>query len=111
MIVAVAAAAAGSTSAAVSPHGASARLLLMDSSSFALRGVGFKSDERVRITVDTSARDVTRTTTASSSGSFTMRIAGVNLSACQGVAATAIGSEGSRASFKRAPGQCASLTG
>ena len=83
----------------------------MDSSSFALRGVGFKSDERVRVTVDMAKLDVTRTTTASSSGGFTMRIPGVNPSACEGFAATAIGSEGSRATFKRARGQCASLTG
>jgi hypothetical protein len=105
MIVAVAAAGAG-TSASIGSHTSTARLLLMDSSSFALRGVGFKSDERVRITVDTPARDVTRTTTASSAGGFTMLVTGVNPNACQGFTATATGSEGSRATFKRARGQC-----
>jgi hypothetical protein len=108
---ALTAVAASGAPVAVGSHAGSARLLLMDSPAFALRGVGFKADERVRITVDTSTRDVTRTTTASSAGGFTVRMAGVNPSACQGFAATAVGSDGSRAVFKRAPGQCPSLTG
>ena len=40
-------------------------------------------------------------------GSFTMRVAGVDANACQGFSATAMGDRGSRATFKRVPGQCA----
>jgi len=104
-IVAVAAAATG-TPTAVGSHAAFARLFLMDGPPFALRGVGFRSDERVRIAVDTYTRDVTRTTTASASGSFTMRVAGIDANTCEGFGATAIGNKGSRATYKRVPGQC-----
>jgi hypothetical protein len=105
-VILAAAATATGTLAAVGEHAVSARLLLVDDAPVMFRGVGFKPAEVVRITVDTPARDVTRTTTASSAGGFTMTVPGVGANACRGFAATAIGSKGSRATFKRPPGQC-----
>ena len=71
------------------------------------RGVGFKPAERVRIEIDAGNRDVTRRTTASATGGFTMRVSGVDANACASFGAIAIGNKGSRATVKRAPGQCA----
>ncbi len=47
-----------------------------------------------------------RAATGSSAGAFTMRLPGLDANDCQGFAVTATGNKGSRASFKRAPGQC-----
>jgi hypothetical protein len=106
LILAGAAATAGAhgqaRSAAVSP-----RLLLVDADVAMLRGVGFKPAERVRVEIDAGNRDLTRRATASQSGAFTMRLAGVDANECEGFAARAIGDKGSRATFKRARGQCA----
>jgi hypothetical protein len=81
-------------------------LRLMDTSSVALRGVGFKRHERVRVTVSSKAR-AAKSVDASTTGSFVVEFAGIDLNTCVGFVATAIGSDGSRATFKRAPGMCA----
>src|SRR5215470_13309518 len=108
-VILASAAAATGTPAAVSPHAASARLMLVDDAPVMFRGVGFKPGEVVRVTVDSTSRDVTRTATASVAGGFTMRVPGVDVNGCQGFAARAIGSKGSRATYKRPPGQCGAL--
>jgi hypothetical protein len=82
-------------------------LRLMDSSSVAFRGSGFKPRERVQVVLVASTRSA-KSVTASATGAFVVRFAGVDASSCVGFSATARGSGGSRATFKRAPGQCPS---
>jgi hypothetical protein len=83
-----------------------ATLRLMDASPVTFRGIGFKARERVRVVVTARTR-AAKSVTASIRGVFVVRFAGLDLSSCVGFGATAVGSDGSRASFKRAPGQCA----
>ena len=80
-------------------------LRLVDASPVAFRGTGFKAHERVRVSVYAGTR-ATRRTTAGLRGRFTVRFAGLDPNACAGFSAVAVGNEGSRASFKRAPGMC-----
>jgi hypothetical protein len=83
-----------------------ATLRLMDAAPVAFRGTGFKTRERVRVVVTAKTR-VAKSVTASTGGVFVVHFAGMDESSCVGFTATAVGSDGSRASFKRAPGQCA----
>jgi hypothetical protein len=83
----------------------SARLRLLDTEPVMLRGTGFQPYEHLRI-VAVSDERVVRRATAGSGGGFTMRLVGVDLEACAGFSITVTGDEGSRASFKRAPGVC-----
>jgi hypothetical protein len=69
-------------------------------------GTGFKPHERVQLVVAAGQRSIRRTTTGSASGTFTMRVPGVDVNDCAGFSATATGGRGSRATFKRPPGQC-----
>ena len=80
-------------------------LRLVDAGPVVFRGAGFKTHERVRVAVYAGARAAKRTT-ASPNGGFTVRFPGLDPNACAGFSATAVGSEGSRASFKRPPGEC-----
>ena len=77
----------------------------MDASPVAFRGVGFKPGERVRVSVYAGER-ATKRLTAGARGGFVVRFAGLDPNACTGFSAVAVGNEGSRASFKRAPGVC-----
>ncbi len=83
-----------------------AQLRLMDTAQPMVRGTGFHARERVRLVVRAPAL-VLRSATASTGGGFTMRLPGVSLSSCAGFSITATGDRGSRATLKRAPGQCA----
>ena len=82
-----------------------ARLFLLDSDPVAFRGTGFKAHERVRLVVYAGTRTV-KWTTAGVRGGFVISFPRMSPSACAGFGATAFGNKGSRASFKRAPGQC-----
>ena len=82
-----------------------ARLRLIDSDPVAFQGTGFKAHERVRLVVYAGTRAV-RWTTAGVRGGFVISLPRMSPSACAGFGATAFGNKGSRASFKRAPGQC-----
>lgn len=101
-------------SALLATAGASARgesavkpsLWVTDASPLALRGSGFKPKERVVVIVSAHRR-VSRRTVASRGGTFELVFPGVASSNCSGFSATAVGNRGSRASYKRAPGQCA----
>jgi hypothetical protein len=104
-----------SASALLATAGASARgsesavkpsLWLADASPLALRGSGFKPKEHVVVIVSAHRR-VSRRIVASRGGTFELVFAGVASSNCSGFSATAVGNRGSRASYKRAPGQCA----
>jgi hypothetical protein len=77
----------------------------MDASPVAFRGTGFKEHERVRVSVYAGER-ATKRLTAGVRGGFVVRFAGLDPNACVGFSALAVGNEGSRASFKRAPGMC-----
>jgi hypothetical protein len=82
------------------------RLRLADTDPVTVRGTGFKPYERLRLTV--AARDrFVRRASAGPGGTFTMRLPGVDLNTCTGFSITVTGSQGSRATFKRAPGVCA----
>jgi len=80
-------------------------LRLVDASPVAFRGTGFKAHERVRVSVY-AGTPATRRTSAGLRGRSTVRFAGLDRNACAGFSAVADGNEGSRASFKRAPGMC-----
>ncbi|MGB2951906.1 MAG: hypothetical protein WBB74_00780 [Gaiellaceae bacterium] len=80
-------------------------LRLVDSSPLIVRGTGFKVRERVRVVFEGGTR-VTRTTIADARGRFVVRLRGVDANACAGFSIRAVGNRGSRATFKRAPGQC-----
>jgi hypothetical protein len=74
-------------------------------SGMTLRGTGFKKREHVRVVVTTRTRTA-KSLTASAAGAFTVTFAGMNANTCAGFGATAVGSDGSRATYKRAPGMC-----
>jgi len=80
-------------------------LRLVDTSPVTFRGAGFEADEHVRVVFIGRTRAVRRVV-ASAQGRFVVRFAGVDADACTGFSATAVGDRGSRATFKRAPGQC-----
>jgi hypothetical protein len=103
LTLAAAFAAGGASAVSATSH---PTLRLMDSSSVMLRGVGFKRHERVRVTVSTKVR-AAKSVDATSAGSFVVTFAGLDVNACAGFVATAVGSDGSRATFKRVPGMCA----
>jgi hypothetical protein len=81
------------------------RLRLLDADPVAFRGTGFKAHERVRVVVYAGSR-TTKRVAAGVRGGFVVRFAGVDPNACAGFGASAVGSEGSRATFKRAPEMC-----
>lgn len=106
-LVALAGAAVVGVSWAASDRDAAApRIALLDTDPVSVRGTNFKSAERVQVEVVAGNKKVTRSATGSTTGAFTMRMAGIDPNACQGFSITATGNKGSRATFKRAPGQC-----
>lgn len=105
LLVAVAAGAFGQPVAHARPATTHPTLRLMDAEPVAFHGAGFKARERVRVVVVAGTR-AAKSVTASAGGSFVVRFTGVGASSCAGFTATAIGNDGSRATFKRAPGQC-----
>jgi hypothetical protein len=84
-----------------------ARLRLLDTDPIAFRGTGFKAHERVRVVVYAGTRAAKRTT-AGLRGGFVVRFKGLDPDACAGFSAAAVGNMGSRATYKRAPGECPS---
>jgi hypothetical protein len=106
-VLLVAAVALAATAATFASARATTRpaLRLVDTSPVAFRGTGFKAHERVRVSVYAGTR-ATRRATAGLRGGFTVRFAGLNPNPCAGFSAVAVGNEGSRASFKRPPGEC-----
>jgi hypothetical protein len=82
-----------------------AALRLGDESPLAFAGSGFRPGEHVRV-VAISGRRAVRSVTAGSGGRFAVRFTGMNVNACRGASAIAVGDRGSRATYKRAPGQC-----
>src|SRR5439155_14485693 len=81
-------------------------LRLVDDEPMTFRGGGFHAHERVKLVVVGGGRAV-KYLLAGAAGGFVVRVAGVDPNACQGFSAVATGNLGSRATYKRAPGQCA----
>jgi hypothetical protein len=106
MLLVLVAAALGATVASSAATQAQRPVLrLTDAGPVAFRGIGFKPHERVRVSVYAGAR-ATKRVTAGARGRFVVRFPTLDPNACAGFFATAVGNEGSRASFKRAPGMC-----
>jgi len=106
LILPVALAAAALAPAGAGQTAAKPQLQLMDSAALTVRGTGFRAREHVRLVVRGPGL-VTRNATAGTGGGFTMRMAGMSAGSCTGFSITATGDLGSRATLKRAPGQCA----
>jgi hypothetical protein len=83
-----------------------ARLQVMDTAAPALRGTGFKPSEHVRLQIVAGTTHATRRVVASRSGAFTVSLAGLTTSDCA-FSVVASGNEGTRTTYKRAPGVCA----
>jgi hypothetical protein len=82
-------------------------LRLAEPSPLMLNGTGFRASEHVRV-VATAGKRATRWVTAGDRGRFAVRFRGMSAEACRGLTAVAIGDLGSRATYKRAPGECPS---
>ena len=82
-------------------------LRLSDDAPSAFRGSGFRANEHVRVVaaVIGGARAAQRVT-ATAGGRFVVRFRIINANSCRGFVITAVGDRGSRATFKRAPGEC-----
>ena len=91
--------------AVAAPHRATLRLE-DDSAPAMLRGAGFQPREHVRVVVVSGATRTVKKLVATRLGRFAVRMR-ADLNACQGFSATAFGSNGTKATLKRAPGQCA----
>jgi hypothetical protein len=96
-------AAAGQSGAAV--QRATLRIV-DDSTPPTLRGTGFQPHERVRVTIVAGTTRTVRPTVASASGRFLLRLTTIDINACAGFSTVAVGNRGTRATLKRAPGQC-----
>jgi hypothetical protein len=77
-----------------------ATLMPLAGDPFKVRGAGFRTRERVRVTVTatSSERRIVRRVRATGRGTFVLAFSGVD--ACGGVEGAAAGSRGSRASFQ-----------
>jgi len=92
---------------AAATHRATLRLA-DDATPPTLRGVGFQPREHVRVVAVAGETRTVKKVVATALGRFTIRVRG-DVNDCRGFSATAVGSEGTRATLKRAPGQCPAL--
>jgi hypothetical protein len=105
--LAAAATAAGGLGAGSGVQSSPARVRLVDTDPVTVRVTGFKAHEHARLAVSAGKELVRRSATAGSGGAFTMRLSGVDANSCTGFSVTVTGDQGSRATYKRAPGMCA----
>jgi hypothetical protein len=98
-------AAAGGLASPTTATSTRATLRLGDESPLTVSGSGFRAQEHVRV-VAVSGKRAVRSVTAGAGGRFAVRFTGMSVNACRGVSVTAIGDRGSRAMYKRPPGQC-----
>ena len=82
------------------------QLRLMSTDPLTVRATGFGARERVRVVVRAPAL-ASKTMTTGSGGGFTVTFPGTSASSCAGFSVTATAADGSHATLKRAPGQCA----
>jgi hypothetical protein len=83
-----------------------ARLRLLDVSPVSFRGTGFQPRERVRVVVYVRERAVKRVA-AGPRGGFVVRFDDLRADPCAAFSAVAVGTKGSRATFKRPLPECA----
>jgi len=83
------------------------QLRLTSTEPVTVRGTGFGARKRVRIVLRAPALGPTKTMTTSSGGSFTATFPNADVNACAGFSVTATAADGSHATLKRPPGQCA----
>lgn len=102
LITLVLAAASGPATAAVAP-----RVALSDRSPTIVRGVGFRSGERVQVTVAAGGVRLSKAVLATASGAFTARWQRALPSGCVALLVNAVGSKGSHASLRLSPPECA----
>jgi hypothetical protein len=102
LVTATVAGVATSSTTAMTTH---AKLRLGDEAQMTFRGSGFRPGERVKVTVVAGRRAVHWATTGTRGG-FVVRFQGLYVNGCEGISAIAVGNRGSRAAFKRAPGEC-----
>jgi len=107
-VILLAATAAGGVTAPATAVATAPALRLSDDAPVTLSGSGFRTNERVRVVAVAGERAV-HWLTAGTGGRFVTRFRGMNADACRGFTATAVGDRGSRATYKRAPGQCPAL--
>ncbi len=82
--------------------------LVDDTAPAMLRGSGFQPREHVRVVVVSGTARSVRKVVATRFGRFAVRIRD-DVNACSGFSAIAVGNKGTRATLKRAPGQCPAL--
>jgi hypothetical protein len=104
-VLLLAATAAGGVAAPTTAVATRPALRLSDETPVTLSGSGFRTNERVKVVAVAGKRAV-HWVTAGTSGRFVTRFRGMDADACRGFTATAVGDRGSRATFKRVPGQC-----
>jgi hypothetical protein len=98
-------AAALAQAAAATPR---ATLRLVDDVPATLRGAGFQPREHVRIVIVAGTTRTVKKVVATARGRFVVHVR-ADANDCAGFSATAVGNKGTRATLKRAPGQCPQL--
>lgn len=83
------------------------RIYIADESPLVVRGTGFKAAERVRVTVTHGKTIFTRVTYARATGVVVARWTASMPTTCASTFVLAVGSEGSRASYRNVANDCA----
>jgi hypothetical protein len=91
----------GAVTAVALAGGDGARLSIVRSAPLTVRGTGFASSERVRVTLRTTTRTVVRSARTGPGGTFTARFPGVRITRCGEAALSAVGARGDRARLVR----------
>jgi hypothetical protein len=99
--------AAGTLGQAVAATPTATLRLIDDTTPVMLRGSGFQPREHVRIIIAASSSQSIRRTVATRLGRFAVKLESVDVNACTGLSIRAVGSDGTKATLKRPPGQCA----
>ena len=81
--------------------------LVDDTTPVTLHGTGFQPRERVRIVIVAGSAQSVRRTVATRVGRFVVKLESVDVNACTALSIRALGSDGTKATLKRLPGQCA----
>ena len=81
--------------------------LIDDTTPATLHGSGFQPREHVRIVVVSGSSQSKTRTVATRLGRFSVRLESVDVNTCTGLSIRAQGSDGTKATLKRPPGQCA----
>jgi hypothetical protein len=107
LLLSAAAAATGCATAASSGRADASRpsVNLVALAPVIVRGAGFKSHERVTVSV-LAGRRRRKTITANAAGRFQLAFTTLRLDACAGISISALGNRGSRVDYRLSPGLC-----